>query len=108
MPRLDLAIIPFADWPARDQAAWHQARVDGGPFDDSGALAGYAPRRLHALQSAYGRWLGLLIECTVLAASGLEPCDDPIVVRAFRDRLTGAAPPPARTSLTHPFNATTT
>lgn len=58
-PQPDL-VLPFAQWPAADRAAWEQGCTPGDPFDDPRPGATLRERSLHKYRQGYGAWLAFL------------------------------------------------
>lgn len=57
-----LKTVIFDAWPEQDRAAWENARISGGVFGASGALAHRSSKDLKRYSQAYGTWLAFLME----------------------------------------------
>ena len=92
--KLDLPILRVPDWPACDQAAWHEATRPVGWLDEGGRLSKYPAASIQAFESAYGRWLGFLSTQFHMAnlRSGLDNLDRESL-RAFVERLSSKLAP---------------
>ena len=53
--------LPYAHWPAEDQAGWAALLQQGGLFEVDGAGADWRPATKRNLQACYGHWLGFLM-----------------------------------------------
>ena len=62
--------LPLAQWPATDRRIWLAAQEAGGPLDDPGRAAHWAPATLSKLAGTYGRYLGWMERCGELDPAG--------------------------------------
>lgn len=54
-------VLPFADWPSADQAAWQALFTRGGFLEDDGLGARWAPGTRQKRAQGYGQWLSFLL-----------------------------------------------
>ncbi|MRX50188.1 tyrosine-type recombinase/integrase [Paracoccus sp. S-4012] len=61
MPDTLPLVLPFADWPSADQAAWQALFECGGFLDDDGLGARWAPGTRQKRAQGYGQWVSFLL-----------------------------------------------
>lgn len=54
-------VLPLADWPSADQAAWQALFARGGFLEDDGLGALWAPGTRQKRAQGYGQWLSFLL-----------------------------------------------
>lgn len=86
--------LPFARWPATDQALWESLFHKVGLFDDGGRGCRWAPATVISYRQGYGRWLQHCLEHDRLKAAAplarITPAAIDAFVRVLED--TGKAP----------------
>ncbi len=62
--------LPFADWPAADQAAWEALFRKGNRLDGRGAAVHWTEATRKTNRKHYARWLGWLARWRTLSRPG--------------------------------------
>ncbi|MFP5512758.1 MAG: tyrosine-type recombinase/integrase [Alphaproteobacteria bacterium] len=84
----DRRSMPVSAWPEQDRSLWQAACEAGGPLDDAGAAADWAPATRRSRAANYGRWLTFLDQQDLLMPDA-RPGDrvTPDMVRSYIDLL---------------------
>ena len=62
-------VMPLAEWPTEDRAAWEAGIVSGGALDEPAPAAHLRPATLAKIRRSYGRWLGYCAHARISSAN---------------------------------------